>query len=76
MNDKTKVIKKKCLQIIMVIIFTLPLTSLAQNEEKNSSLEVTGSADVYFTYDFSEQDNIPTSFSDNRNSLSIGMLDV
>ncbi len=76
MNDKTKVIKKKCLQIIMVIIFTLPLTSLAQNEEKNSSLEVTGSADVYFTYDFSEQDNIPTSFADNRNSLSIGMLDV
>lgn len=75
MNYKTKLIRKRCLQIVMVTIFALPLKTYAQ-EEENSPLEISGSADIYYTYDFSGQDNIPTSFADNRNSLSIGMLDV
>ncbi len=76
MKHKTKVIKNKCLLIVVATIFALPLTLVAQNEKESNPLEVTGSADVYYTYDFSGQDNIPTSFADNRNSLSIGMLDV
>lgn len=77
MNDKTNLIKKRCLQIVVATIFLLPLKSFAQNEEEKSSpLEISGSADVYYTYDFSSQDNIPTSFADDRNSISIGMLDV
>lgn len=77
MNDKTNLIKKRCLQIVVATIIILPLKSFAQNEdEKSAPLEITGSADVYYTYDFSGQDNIPTSFADDRNSVSIGMLDV
>lgn len=77
MNDKTNLIKKRCLQIVITTIFMLPLKSFAQNEEKESSpLEISGSADIYYTYDFSGQDNIPTSFADDRNSVSIGMLDI
>ena len=76
MKHKTNVIKNKCLLIVVATIFALPLTLVAQNEKESSPLEVTGSVDVYYTYDFSGKDNIPTSFADNRNSLSIGMLDV
>jgi putative OmpL-like beta-barrel porin-2 len=77
MKDKTKVIKKRCLQIIAAIIFILPFKSMAQTATKEvNSLEISGSADVYYTYDFSGKDNIPTSFADDRNSISIGMLDV
>ena len=45
-------------------------------EVSSSPLEISGSADLYYTYDFSGIDNIPTSFADNRNTLAIGMLDV
>ncbi len=78
MKHNTNLIKKRCLQIVVATIFALPLKTYAQEEEKveSSPLEISGSADVYYTYDFSGKDNIPTSFADNRNSLSIGMLDV
>lgn len=77
MNDKTNLIKKRCLQIVVATIFLFPVKSFAQNEEEKSSpLEISGSADIYYTYDFSGQDNIPTSFADDRNSMSIGMLDI
>ncbi len=75
MNYKTKLIRKRCLQIVMVTIFALPLKTYAQ-EEETSPLEISGSADIYYTCDFSRKDNISTSFADDRNSLSIGMLDV
>ncbi len=75
MKHKTNLIKKRCLQIFMVIIFALPLKTFAQ-EKETSPLEISGSADVYYTYDFSGEDNISTSFADDRNSVSIGMLDV
>lgn len=68
---------KTLLSIVMLTILGMPFISLAQEEvEEDSKLEITGSVDTYYTYDFSEQNNIPTSFADDRNSISIGMLDV
>jgi len=53
----------------------------AQDEEK-PGLTISGSVDTYWKYDLSgyaDDDglsNIPTSFADNQNSISIGMLDI
>lgn len=44
--------------------------------EKASPLEISGSVDLYYKYDFSGNANIPTSFADQQNSVSIGMVDV
>lgn len=74
MNDTTNLIKNWSLQIVILTFFVLPMNSYAQDEE--TPLEISGSADIYYTYDFSGNDNIQTSFADNRNSMSIGMLDV
>ncbi len=51
-------------------------------KEEEEKLEVFGSVDTYWKYDFSGYtnsdgtSNIGTSFADNQNSLSIGMLDI
>ena len=39
-------------------------------------LEISGSADGYYKYDFSKKPNIGTSFATDQNSFSLGMLDV
>ncbi|MEL7340803.1 MAG: outer membrane beta-barrel protein [Bacteroidota bacterium] len=53
------------------------MLSLAQDaESEDSGLQVSGSADVYYKYDFSGAANIGTSFADEQNSVSIGMLDL
>jgi hypothetical protein len=71
-------------------LLTFTHIALAQEEiseeekakKEEEKLQVTGSVDVYYKYDFSgyvNEDgtsNIPTSFADNQNSISIGMLDV
>lgn len=64
---------------ILLSTFALSfLTDLyAQEETKTENpLEISGSVDLYYKYDFSENANIPTSFADHQNSLSIGMIDV
>jgi len=55
----------------MLVAFPL----LAQEEEE-SKLVISGSVDTYYKYDFSGQANIGTSFGEDHNSLSIGMLDL
>ena len=59
----------------LFILLTLPAFVLAQ-EESEPAISISGSADVYYKYDFSGNANIPTSFADEQNSLSIGMLDL
>ena len=39
-------------------------------------LTFSGSVDTYYKYDFSGHPNIPTSFANENNSVSIGMLDL
>jgi hypothetical protein len=43
---------------------------------QDTPLEITGSVDTYYKYDFSGNANIPTSFADEQNSLSLGMIDI
>jgi hypothetical protein len=59
----------------VIIILALALTgnmAFAQD----TPLEFSGSADVYYKYDFAKGENIPTSFATDQNSLSLGMIDI
>ena len=73
---------KKLLTLLYAFTFLGSATVNAQNEEEKNPLEISGSVDVYYKYDFSGyvdadgKSNILTSFADNQNSISIGMLDV
>ncbi|TAE57546.1 MAG: porin [Bacteroidetes bacterium] len=53
--------------------FAFPL--LAQEEEE-SKLKISGAVDAYYKYDFSGNANIGTSFANEQNSFSLGMLDL
>lgn len=58
------------------------LFAQAQTIESGSALKFSGSADAYYKYDFSQfksangSSNIPTSFANEQNSVSIGMFDL
>lgn len=48
----------------------------AQEEEEDESLQISGSVDAYYKYDFSGEANQPTWFGEDQNSVSIGMVNV
>ena len=59
----------------VIIILALALTgnmAFAQD----TPLEISGSADLYYKYDFAKGENIPTSFATDQNSISLGMIDI
>ncbi len=67
----------------VTLILALMLTSsatfaqdAAETTPKSTPLEISGSGDLYYKYDFSKSANIPTSFATDQNSLSLGMLDI
>jgi len=56
---------------------TLPAdTGKAAATVPDPPLVFSGSVDTYYKYDFSGHSNIPTSFANENNSASIGMLDL
>ncbi len=60
-----------------IIILMSPVVTIAQESEKETNpLNISGSIDIYYKYDFAGQSNIPTSFAGDHNSFSIGMLDL
>ncbi len=59
----------------VIFILALALTS-SLTFAQDKPLEITGSVDTYYKYDFAKTANIPTSFASDQNSLSIGMIDV
>ena len=60
-------------KIIIILALALSATlSFAQD----TPLEISGSGDLYYKYDFSKTANIPTSFASDQNSLSLGMVDL
>lgn len=69
---------------LLVITFFNAVLVMAQDSQilENSGLQISGSVDTYWKYDFSGytnedgSSNIQTSFADNQNSISIGMLDI
>ncbi|WP_310560462.1 outer membrane beta-barrel protein [Flavobacterium sp.] len=63
----------------VTLILGLMLTSITFAQETtpaSTPLEISGSADGYFKYDFSKNENIPTSFATDHGSFSLGMLDL
>ncbi len=61
--------------LAFAILFAFGSATMKAQEE-SSELEITGSVDTYFKYDFSGSSQIPTSFADEHNSISIGMIDL
>lgn len=62
-----------------IFILALALTgtmAFAQDAPTSTPLEISGSGDLYYKYDFSKNQNIGTSFATDQNSLSLGMLDI
>lgn len=65
---------KKNTLLILSSVF-LCANTFAQ-ETDSTFLKISGSADVYWKYDFAKQTNIPTYFTEDQNSISLGMLDL
>ncbi|MGL1887538.1 MAG: porin [Reichenbachiella sp.] len=66
---------KNFTKVLFAVMLLVSFVATAQDEEE-SPLEVTGSVDTYYTGDFAGEDNIGTSFADDRHSFSLGMIDV
>jgi hypothetical protein len=67
----------------VTLIFALMLTSsvtfaqdAVETAPTSTPLEISGSGDLYYKYDFAKVPNIGTSFATDQNSLSLGMLDI
>jgi len=63
--------------LILALMLTTNIIFAQAAEEtapKSAPLEISGSADLYYKYDFSKMQNIKTSFATDQNSLSLGML--
>jgi len=56
--------------------FAINTAAFGQEKTNSTPLQISGSADVYYKYDFAEQQNIKTSFDNDQNSVSLGMLDL
>jgi len=54
----------------------LSATTVAVAQEKASPLEISGSVDTYYKYDFNKSGNIKTYFAGEQNSVSLGMIDL
>ncbi|MFW0717143.1 porin [Pedobacter sp. N23S346] len=61
--------------LIAIVAMASTTCALAQ-EAPTSPLEISGSVDTYFKYDFAKQPNIKTSFASDHNSVSLGMIDL
>jgi hypothetical protein len=63
---------------LLTAIFAMASTTCALAQETTTSpLEISGSVDTYFKYDFAKRgDNIKTSFATDHNSVSLGMIDI
>lgn len=69
-NMKTQ----KLLTLFAALFFSF--AAYAQDEAEDEKLKISGSVDTYYKYDFSGNANIGTSFANEQNSISIGMVDL
>ncbi len=71
----------KAILTLLVSVFFFSI-SYAQDTSESSPLEISGSGDLYYKYDFSDfktasgSSNIGTSFATDQNSISLGMLNL
>lgn len=66
--------KKQLLTLAALVAVTFGAN--AQTDSTSTPLEITGSVDAYYKYDFAKTANIPTSFVTDQNSVSLGMIDI
>ncbi|WP_442590386.1 porin [Pedobacter sp. AW31-3R] len=63
--------------LFTISALAISAASYAQEAETTSSpLQISGSVDTYYKYDFSKRPNIGTSFANDQNSISLGMIDL
>ena len=51
-------------------------TGVYAQDSTSTPLQISGSADTYYKYDFAKKQNIGTSFANDQNSISLGMIDI
>ena len=61
---------------ILVLTLTTSIAFAQDDAPATTPLEITGSGDLYYKYDFAKVPNIGTSFGTDQNSVSLGMLDI
>lgn len=62
--------------IAILFLSFISSMSYAQEAAESTPLQISGSGDVYYKYDFAKTQNIKTSFGTDHNSVSLGMLDI
>ncbi len=67
---------RKLSLLTMVLSATIYSANAQDTTSVNSPLEISGSVDAYYKYDFAGVPNIPTYFNSDQNSISLGMIDV
>ena len=67
---------KKVLLILALALTTGVTFAQETATPAASPLEISGSGDLYYKYDFSKNPNIGTSFASDQNSVSLGMIDI
>ena len=69
----------KKLQLFFILFFGFAGLLQAQIQSKDSTLKISGSADIYYAYDFAQSKNYtpsPDLLGTKQNSLDFGMLDL
>ncbi|MEM9721769.1 MAG: outer membrane beta-barrel protein [Bacteroidota bacterium] len=72
----------KKLRYLLGILICFAVVHTQAQEEEDNSLKISGSVDTYFKYDFNDQDgdggiaSNGTSFADQHNSVSLGMVNL
>lgn len=68
--------KKFTFPVLFALITTVVFNVNAQEADETEGLQISGSVDAYYKYDFSGNSQIPTSFIGAQNSFGIGMVDL
>jgi hypothetical protein len=61
---------------LAALILSLASMKIYSQDAEKPGLEVSGSVDTYYKYDFSGMNQIPTYYGEEQNGIGIGMLDV
>lgn len=57
-------------------VYVTPVLAQEEEEEADESLQISGSVDTYYKYDFSGNANQGTWFMEDQNSVSLGMVNI
>ena len=60
----------------MLSMLALGFSTVALAQETATPLQISGSVDTYYKYDFAKSANLNTSFANEQNSISLGMIDL